>query len=532
MWHIDTITAPAGSPARIFGGEPGAGAVTTAGDRLGPQGALYTVSLPELGYLTLADIGWTSGGWTVLVNGRTNWCYGGEGHVAISVDPGGGVTLAGGAANVQERLQVGDVDPSLGGWDTISSVSMAKVNQSLATSSAKLPAQFESHSAGASVNGTLGPWQIVTGGSGEYLYLGLPITGGTLSIDGLGNVDLSGLQAIMELSLRLVPSADGSLQNLCFSLQTAAPPGSPAAPGLVTGVTVVDPTDRLGVAQKAVLLAEMAQFLVANASTVAYVFASINAVPPQTGGWLTPKQSVYYYTETQGALGPIGYLSILSVVDDRDVSQLLPVVPPRLLTSTPTMTFAIAAHLFLGTQVAPRLPAALGSSAAASNFVLDPTDSIVNVSRFDLGGVTAGAITYHPQANSLHTRIVGGNLTTSVQGDCDLYAGISMSFSVACSNAFSFTPAGQTIAFAGDPSPQISHDEDIPWYLKWLSLLVGAIVSAIVSLIADSLANSLTNNISGAAKTAIGDMSVQWVGVTAFTATSGVLDGALILKST
>jgi len=529
MWTIQSISVPAGTSATIIGGAAGQTLTRQPGDVLGPQGAQYTVLVTGLGYLTLTDVGWGTQGWAVLVNGRSTWFYNGGGAVSITVDAAGNAVLNGGVGPVQERLLVGDLDLSLGGWDTISSLTLAGANAALASNAAELPAQFSSSGSGAALSGSFGAWQI-TGGRGQFVYLTLPITAGSLAIDGLGSVDLSGISTVMELSLRLVPSNDGSTRYLSFAMQQAATPGTPPAPGFVTGSSVIDPTGRLAGAQQAILLGEMANALVADAGQVAYVLASINVVAPSSGGWLTPVQSAYVFTQPTAPDMP-GYLSILSVTDTREIIDLPPSVPSVLTASSPNLAFGIASHLFLGQQVLPALPSALGSDASSSAFALDATGAIVNTTQIGLGGTRAGAITYYPQIDTLRSTIVGGNLNTSVQGHCDLYAGISMTFSVSCSNGFSFNPATQTISFQPDPNPQSDHSADIPWYFKWLAFAVGAIAEAVVALIANSLAESLDSSISGAATLAVNDMSINWTGVHGFAATSGKLDGALVLAS-
>jgi hypothetical protein len=70
-----------------------------------------------------------------------------------------------------------------------------------------------------------------------------------------------------------------------------------------------------------------------------------------------------------------------------------------------------------------------------------------------------------------------------------MYAGITMHWNGNVKmNAMQDTNG--SILFYLDGS-SFSHDEDIPWYLAWLSPIVGLIVQIVVAVISDDLSNSI-----------------------------------------
>jgi hypothetical protein len=77
-------------------------------------------------------------------------------------------------------------------------------------------------------------------------------------------------------------------------------------------------------------------------------------VSPATNGWLTPVHSDYYYADAGD--GSTGYLAILSVTSDRDISQLDRKIDPALIDDSSSMFFAVSPELFLKNVIQPVIP--------------------------------------------------------------------------------------------------------------------------------------------------------------------------------
>ncbi|KAJ7300957.1 hypothetical protein DFH08DRAFT_907615 [Mycena albidolilacea] len=104
MWNITQINASTPSQTSItFGGLPGKETVGPT-NRLGPEGAVYVVCFPGLGYIKLTDVahgGSGPGSWRVAVSGSsTHWSYEGDGQCKISVESDGTYTISGGSNTV------------------------------------------------------------------------------------------------------------------------------------------------------------------------------------------------------------------------------------------------------------------------------------------------------------------------------------------------------------------------------------------------------------------------------------------------
>ncbi|KAJ7023703.1 hypothetical protein C8F04DRAFT_1193228 [Mycena alexandri] len=104
MWNITHIDASTPSQTSIlFGGMPGKESVGPT-NALGPEGAVYVLAFPGLGYIKLTDVGSKGNGpgsWKVAASGSsTNWTYEGGGQAKVSVDAHGNYTISGGSNTI------------------------------------------------------------------------------------------------------------------------------------------------------------------------------------------------------------------------------------------------------------------------------------------------------------------------------------------------------------------------------------------------------------------------------------------------
>ncbi len=173
--------------------------------------------------------------------------------------------------------------------------------------------------------------------------------------------------------------------------------------------------------------------------------------------------------------------------------------------------YLISGDLFMQNVILPQMPQ-MYPGTSPGNFKFSSTDhQIQNTAKFPTGKVKSEAIWYYPEIRKLSVYIVGGELRTNIQGDCDLKAGISMTFTLNIKNTMSFDPNTQTVLFNSDPSPHGEHDADIPWYFWFLTPIGEAITKIVVAAIPDSIANSLKSDLSINVK-GIQTQSVHWTG--------------------
>jgi hypothetical protein len=433
------------------------------------------------------------------------------------------------------------------GWDTVFVISNDRVNDALAKNLQSLlptfAVQLESDPV-ITASGNFGSWAIVEGGDGKLLFMKLTIDKGKMEIgpislpdhvrvivpdlESVGEIVIDGVAIVLSVFLRVLPKPDASAQDLAFFMEHVAHSASDSStPGFVTVVNVIDPSGKLSSSQRTLLGAAITDYLVLNAKQISFAFASINLVPPGTNSWLTPVESDYAYLEKIGSAD--GYMAVLSVTTHRAIDQLPRMIDQNAIGGGHTGSYLISDVLFLGNVILPFLPTAY--KAAASAFVLDEAArAIRNVRSFETIPVTSGAITYHPVIHSLVVTTDGEGLITTLNGSCDLKAGINMTFGITTHNRASFNADRKSIAFLPDPNPQSRHSADIPWYFWFLGPIAVLITELVVKLIADSIASQLDSLARDALSIAKNPpQSVQWTGAHLLDVKTAGVNGAFFM---
>lgn len=424
----------------------------------------------------------------------------------------------------------------LRGWDTLCALTFDEVNRSLASAGSALARTFALEPGPEALplvraEGEFAAWCVTPGGAGQLLRLELPFASGTLVTlrDGRERkAELGGLAVHVQVSLALLPSGgDVGEQLLDFDFRAVGRKGE-AELGLVTPLQVVDPEARLTTVEKALLLMQIAEWLVEHAGALSHVFARVTGVANDRGG-LAPVASRYAVLETLE--GP-GRLAILSVVDERPVDALPVDIAAALPAGGSDGCFAVSKRCFLERAVLPTLPGAFGNGATPGHFSFDG-ETIRNTTPLATQAIKAGALWYQPHLDSVAMSLSGGTLTTVVEGTCDMGIGITLRFHIESRNAAAFDPATQRLTFQPDPSPVERHDSEVPWYL-WLIFLpvlpiIAIVIGAIVPAIASDIAWQLTQ---GFAKSAPADPTpwVRWGDVGRMEISDAVLaDGFYVL---
>lgn len=384
------------------------------------------------------------------------------------------------------------------GWDTVYAISTEKVNIALAENLQQLITTFDQPDAEGfpvSAKGTFSKWEVVEGGSGQIIYLKLTVAEGTCTVklSETKVIDIAAASMVVAVKLNLIPGLDSNLQELKMDIQRVGEIGSPPELGMITPVVLHDPSGNLDDAEKALLMVALAQYIVDNAIKITYAFATVNLVPPTSDSWLTPVKSNYVYANR---IGNQGVLGILSVVTDRDISNLPHRIDETLLTSQYHAAFGISDELFLKYVIMPSLPQVFKHNTSPSTFSYNAVDrSIFNTAPIPVDSVKEGAITYYPRITSLRMRTNGSGLENNFAGDCDLKAGIDMKYWVDTDNQATFDPVSKGIGFLPDPDPSSRDESDIPWYFFFLGPIVILIVELVVKIIKDGIAGTLSHEI-------------------------------------
>jgi len=422
---------------------------------------------------------------------------------------------------------------NLGGWDTGYAISINKVNEQLAKPSNSVVSKFDFSDKGppaCKASGTFGPWKLVEGGDGKHLLLKIPVTKGTFNIGGVPkNTDMSGVSFVFKITLKFLPSKTNPKQtDLTFNFIKAVAHAKTGKDGLVIPVEAIDPKNKLSSIAKAVLPFLMATYLVNKASSIAYVFASINLVKPGSGGWLAPVQVKYAYLEL-ASKPPKGYLAILSVTDNRDISKYKTTVDPSIISGQNNAGFFVSKQLFLKNVIMPQLPSTFKHGTSSATFRCDPDDNIRNNAPFPLKNTVNGAVTYHPVCASLVMTTSANSITTHIVGACDLYMGINMTFTLDENNASSYNAATQKFQFSPDPNPRSKHSSSIPWYDWFMGPLPDIIVAAVVPYIAGDITSQLNAQMNKFTIASMSPQSVHWNGMKKIKVTNAGLNDVFFM---
>ena len=196
---------------------------------------------------------------------------------------------------------------SMGGWDLVSLVDVALINERLREAAGDVVQRFQYKEENLRIRGVFGPWQIVPGGSRQKLHVDLPLKSGELRLHpGMQTrYPLKGLVLRVELALRIIePTQEAGPRNLMFNLDRT---GLMGAEQPVTVVELFDPEGRIPEDDKRILSISLAACLKKHQDKIKFVFASVTS----TAGLSMPNLD-WAYLETGGA-GQ--YLAIAGALD-------------------------------------------------------------------------------------------------------------------------------------------------------------------------------------------------------------------------
>lgn len=414
------------------------------------------------------------------------------------------------------------------GWDTVFATTLEHANKALAAGHDKLLPTFDFSMGGYQLNGTFGSWQIVPGGAGKLLHLELPIQSGKM-VDRNGKMnDISGLSVVVEVQLELLPDkTDTSKQNLQFNFKAVGDEPTDTPPGIVTFRQVKDPAKRLPDQTRNFLGHAIAQCLLANAAAISYSFATISPVKTGTTNWLTPVKSDYCYVELQGS--NTGFLAILSVTTDRDISRLERKVDPNFLAGTGSGFFMLSKEMFLQHVIQPSLPSVFHGTSDQTFKYNEGSQAIQNARQLSTAAVKSGLIWYYPHIDDLLITVSDSVVACSANGSCDMGLGINCTFGVHTHTLLKYDASMKSFSFAKDTNPTVQHDFHIPWYDFFLTPIGDLILVIVVPLIVDGIAEGiqqLTNTLSLAQTP---PQSVQWNGMSGFNVTAAGLNNSFYM---
>lgn len=363
---------------------------------------------------------------------------------------------------------------NLNGWDTVSAVSIAALNDALAAGQERLITSVEIDEPDALVRASFAPWRIRPGVAGAFLNVELPIREGTAErLPGVSSAaDVAGISVVVQIALKLLPAADGQRHELKFDLVSRDSLGA----SVVACTEVLDPGSRLPTLARAVFGQAVAAAVAAHGDRVSYVFADVGGVAASSG-WLATSTNDWCYVETvDGA----AYLAILGVIGGRSAEGIERVVDPAALAGRPRSLLAISNGALLRGAVLPQLqrswfrqmnPRFTGSAIEATTVMRLPTQ-------------TSWPFSATPYVDRLKVTVPGSALVSECTGHADMSLGTRFDYSVTTTMPFSFDRNAHTARFDPDKSPKVEHTTRLPGVLD---ALIGWLVRWILSLFTDQI---------------------------------------------
>ena len=403
------------------------------------------------------------------------------------------------------------------GWDTVSVVSIERINQGLKEDADKLLTKFDFEDGDLNIEGDFEAWQIQKGGSVGLVRLEVPIQQGVLSgIPGLNNVDIGGVSVLLEVALKLMPASDGSgRRELRFDFENKdEETGRP----LVSPVRTLDPASKLDDISKTLLANTVAACLAANGQSVSYVFASIGAADPTKTTWLTPVDSEWCFLQLGNDKS---YLAILSVVKPRATKDLARNVDPKLMAGGGSAFFAIDPRLFMEHVLAPHMSTAFRGGGGFKY----GGGRVRSSKRIRLPRITQGPAKLHPEINQMELFTNRNSLISRSKSLTRIFVPLlSAEFrcDVQTTMPFKFDAKTKRLTFLADKNPKHRYSLRLPSIIKFLEPIVSTIVlnankNAISSLIRGMAKNLQAMNTPPPAV-------LGWSGKRTFTVTNARMD--------
>ncbi|MDT2246714.1 TULIP family P47-like protein [Paenibacillus larvae] len=348
---------------------------------------------------------------------------------------------------------------------------------------------------------------------------------------------LNGICPLLEVQLGFFDDKkDSYIQKLMFNFQVKGEKEGDQKEG---AVTVINPDINNVFAEGSmiytILNLILAYMFIANKEKISYIFAKLNISPDIP--WMQPKKYKYsYYSPTSSQ--EKGFLSVLSVVTNRDISGLTEAIDGAILDNNHDSFLVLSERLFLERIIMPELPNSFGHGTTKDHFKFEGTSNtsgiIKNNRNISCGSVRWGLIDYYPVLKDLKIQVEGNSLRMKASGECDItgLANSYVTFEVETKNTFYFNKNTKKIEFKPDSNPKVSYERHIPWWI-WVLGIAAPIVDVIIHFVTDAISGSVAGSIKIDTNTSIGDLRsevVKWSGMDNSEVSDCILDVAFCIK--
>lgn len=369
------------------------------------------------------------------------------------------------------------------GWDSISLVSMDRINRSLVDNSDGLLLAFDYSDDQCSIKGQFGPWQLVAGAEAPgVIWVDLPILEGELELPMGDALTLEGVTVRVQIPLALMPASDGQGRELRFDFSTDT-----NAPGALAVRTIAVAGAQLDPLVTSVLGDAVARCLTSSQDSISCVFAHVGAPAPSAFKWLVPDDCRWRQLQVSGQ----SFL-VLFGVGAKAIDQLAPNLDQKAFTPLPDVAFYFAADRFMEGAVLPHMNANFYKGAKFSC-----RQGIIKLARaLNLPAYKySWAYTARPKIESMDLRLVGSVLTVVSKGSTNAPMGITLSSTVTNKLPFHFDTNSKKVGFKPDHHPKVETHLSLPglldtilgWFVRWIGSFFTAQIQAPLAQISKSL---------------------------------------------
>ncbi|MBC9914312.1 TULIP family P47-like protein [Chitinophaga varians] len=319
------------------------------------------------------------------------------------------------------------------GWDTVNSIRMPLVNETLEKSS-RYPKEFhDTVSDTWSIGGRFNAWKLVRGGSGAIVFMELPMPEAHMAF-GDKSLQFNDGSATIAIKLTYLPQeptgkavagepAEGKPQFLVANAQ-ARGASDPAVviQSIDYGTSAPDPM------LDALFKGALGVWLNKNVALFSYVFAvvNINALASKEAfQWLKPTYTSYAYFN--GPTDESSYFGVLNMTSGDSAEGLSNQLPPSSIPAGCKAALLISNKKFLNNMVMPGMSTAF-PRAAQGTFAVTGNNTVIEKVGDDveLDPIPVNGINYTPWLQDFTYQIVGDEMQVNTKVKVSVGLGIDV----------------------------------------------------------------------------------------------------------
>lgn len=341
--------------------------------------------------------------------------------------------------------------------------------------------------------------QIVSGGADKYVVLDLKTDGNINN----GEFEYTDLVSRVRIDLEFFSEnpAMGQIRLSC---------SADTIQFILMDVNKIFPQEQA--ATLSVLNKVYTDMMVKHADKLEYAFASIMGINNPLIGMKQFDYSWYQPASNECT----GFLAILGVMDDRDISKYPRLVDSNLLFGSDAeqydCVYLAAKERFLKYSMIPSL-CSIFPQAKQSDFEFSD-GSIKNTGNINLQEFAVGVNWYQPYIDSFDFHIDSDKLVTNFSGRCPItdLPDSYVDFTLSAKNGVKYESSLNSIKFIPDSNMTVTANKDIPSYVKWLDIITLGTLNLIIDGVSGAAENCIKEQLKSynVSSASLGAEAVGW----------------------